>query len=150
MIVENAVKHGVTKRECGGRVVIATRKTDDGVQVIVTDDGVGFDAESSGRAASLSLEAGLGVGIPNARMRLAAQGGTLVIESEPGRGTRAVIGIPEEHLGGGAASLGSDSALHSRSHPPSGPTQAPHPPSDLTSDSAPYSSSQKEPSWTSS
>ena len=42
-LVENAVKHGVGMKEDGGTVTIATKETDTAFEVIVTDDGVGFD-----------------------------------------------------------------------------------------------------------
>jgi sensor histidine kinase YesM len=89
-IVENAVRHGVTKRDQGGTVTIETRENDSFV-ITVTDDGVGFDVngklENDGRSH---------VGIENTMQRLAAIcGGTLKIESKPGEGTTAVITIPK-------------------------------------------------------
>ena len=45
-LVENAVKHGVGMKEDGGTVTIATRETDKAYEVIISDDGVGFDTEA--------------------------------------------------------------------------------------------------------
>lgn len=44
-IVENAVKHGITKGRDGGTLTIATREKEECYQITVTDDGVGFDAQ---------------------------------------------------------------------------------------------------------
>ena len=56
----------------------------------VKDDGVGFDT-------NLPIEDKKHVGLRNIRGRLKAMvNGELIIESEPGVGTRAVIMIPKE------------------------------------------------------
>lgn len=90
-IAENAVRHGVLKREEGGTVTIRTEETDTAYLVTVTDDGVGFPAapeEPDGRSH---------VGIENVRSRLASLcGGTLHIKSTAGEGTTAAIIIPKE------------------------------------------------------
>ena len=92
-LVENAVKHGVTKRRGGGSVTISTRKTDDGIQVIVADTGVGFDVEHY-------MEDGKPhVGIRNVRDRLRNMvGGSLAITSTED-GTVAVVTIPAKEKG---------------------------------------------------
>ena len=91
-LVENAVKHGVGMKEDGGTVTIATRETDDAYEVVITDDGVGFDTskpvEDDGRSH---------VGMENVRQRLREMcGGEVIIESEPGKGTAATIRIPKK------------------------------------------------------
>ena len=87
-LVENAVKHGLHHQPGGGTVRIETHKTDDGWYILVTDDGVGFDPEHSEII-------GHGVGIANIRHRLQTQcGGMLNLESEKGRGTTAIVFIP--------------------------------------------------------
>jgi len=92
MIVENAVRHGITKREEGGTVTIRTQETATDVVITVTDDGVGFDINEI-------KTKGLHVGIENAKNRLAIMSnGTLKIDSKPGTGTTVVIEIPKENL----------------------------------------------------
>jgi signal transduction histidine kinase len=87
-LVENAVKHGVTKKRGGGIVTISTRRTDGGVQITVADNGVGFDTEhymDDGKPH---------VGIRNVRERLQNMvGGTLSVTSTAD-GTVAVVTIP--------------------------------------------------------
>jgi len=89
-IVENAVKHGIGKKEGGGTITIATKKTESGYQVIIQDDGAGFD---SGKSAD---DGEPHIGINNVRLRLSAQcGGSLEIEGKPGMGTTAKIIVPK-------------------------------------------------------
>lgn len=96
-IVENAVRHGARgmERELG-TVMIATRELPDCFEILVTDDGPGFDPEhpvpkDDGRAH---------IGIPNVRQRLQEVcGGELHIESEPGRGTKVTFLLPKKSDG---------------------------------------------------
>ncbi len=69
----NAMKHAGTRRV---RISLSVR--DDVLQVVVTDDGRGFDVPSTGE---------LGSGLTGLRDRLAAVGATLEIDSRPGAGT---------------------------------------------------------------
>jgi len=92
-IVENAVRHGVTKREDGGTVMISTEETETEAIITVKDDGVGFDL-------SRHKDEYLRVGIENVRSRLTVMcGGSLQIDSKPGIGTTAVITIQKGGAG---------------------------------------------------
>ena len=89
-LVENAIKHGLMRLESGGTVLIRSYETPTCFCVEVKDDGVGFDT-------SLPIEGKKHVGLRNIRGRLKAMvNGELILESEPGAGTRAVIMIPKE------------------------------------------------------
>jgi LytS/YehU family sensor histidine kinase len=89
-LVENAIKHGLMGLEEGGIVTISAYETDDSYIVEVTDDGVGFDM-------SVGYDETKHVGIKNIRGRIEAMcSGTLTIESEIGKGTKATIRIPKE------------------------------------------------------
>ena len=87
-LVENAVKHGVTKKRGGGTVTISTCKTEEGIQITVADTGVGFDTEHY-------MEDGKPhVGIRNVQQRLQSMvGGSLSVTSSE-NGTVAVVTIP--------------------------------------------------------
>ena len=89
-LVENAIKHGLMGREEGGTVTITAFETDTHYCVKVADDGVGFDE-------SQPLDERKHVGIRNVRERLQVMcGGSLSVESQPGKGTTALIQIPKE------------------------------------------------------
>ena len=76
--------------ESGGTVEIHTYETATHFCVAVTDDGVGFDT-------SLPIDGKKHVGLRNIRGRLKAMvNGELILESELGVGTKAVIMIPKE------------------------------------------------------
>ena len=89
-LVENAIKHGLMGLEKGGIVTISAYETEDSYVVEVTDDGVGFDMDAG-------YDETRHVGIKNIRGRIDAMcNGTLTIESEIGKGTKATIRIPRE------------------------------------------------------
>lgn len=91
-IVENAVRHGVSKRPEGGSVTVCTEERADAYYVIVHDDGVGFDVDQM-------PSTGHHMGIQNSRARLAAMcDGSLEVQSIPSEGTTATLCIPKKEL----------------------------------------------------
>ena len=90
-LAENAVKHGISKKRGGGTLTIATRETADSYQVIVSDDGKGFDVnevKNDGRSH---------IGMENVRRRLKEMcGGEVTIASTVGEGTVATVTLPKE------------------------------------------------------
>ena len=91
-LAENAVRHGVRgNKEGRGVVTIATKDAGDHFEVIITDDGPGFDPEQ------MPDDGKPHMGIANVRERLMSVcGGTLDIRSKPGEGTTATILLPKE------------------------------------------------------
>lgn len=91
-LVENAVKHGVGMKEEGGTVKISAHEYSDRVEVVVEDDGVGFDTELLAHPDSKSI------GIANVRKRLSERcDARLLIESTPGKGTVARVILPRDN-----------------------------------------------------
>ena len=89
-LVENAIKHGLMRLETGGTVLIRSYETPTHFCVEVKDDGVGFDT-------SLPIDEKKHVGLRNIRGRLKAMiNGELILKSELGVGTKAIIMIPKE------------------------------------------------------
>jgi len=88
-IVENAVKHGVTKKEGGGVIIISVSETENEHLITITDDGVGYDVDE------IPKDKTQHIGIENVRKRLAHYGGTLEVLSKPGEGTTASIKLPK-------------------------------------------------------
>lgn len=88
ILVENAVKHGISPKEESGYVRIRTTEDSDFFMVVCEDNGVGFDTEKK-----VSIDH---VGLRNTRMRLYTMcHGELMINSTPNVGTRAVMLIPK-------------------------------------------------------
>ena len=95
-IVENAVKHGISRLRQGGevRVTARTERGQDGASqliLVVSDTGAGAAAEDLRRGREL------GVGLRNVERRLACQYGdaaSLSILSEPNAGTTVEIRLP--------------------------------------------------------
>ena len=88
-IVENAIRHGVRIRE-EGVVRVLARKTEGGHEVVISDNGVGFDL------AEAELKSGTHIGLKNVRERVETMcGGSVTVQSRPGEGTTVTIFIPE-------------------------------------------------------
>jgi len=73
----NAVKHGAPSR-----VTVQTTRTAEALRLVVADDGVGGAAP------------GAGSGLAGMADRVAAQGGSLALESPAGAGTRIAVELP--------------------------------------------------------
>jgi len=91
-LVENAVKHGVGMKDDGGTMKISTRETDDAFEVIIEDDGVGFDT-----TAERTDDGRSHIGMENTKKRLKDMcGADVVITSTVGEGTTARVIIPKK------------------------------------------------------
>ena len=91
-LVENAVKHGVGMKDDGGTVRISTRETDDAFEVIIEDDGVGFDVNAPKKDDGRSH-----VGMENTKRRLKEMcNADIIITSKVGEGTTARVIIPKK------------------------------------------------------
>jgi two-component system, LytTR family, sensor kinase len=89
-LVENAVRHGVARSEDRLTIRIAARAKDEGVEIVVEDDG------NAGPAAGGT---GLGLGLRNVEARLRAhfgERGVLAAAPRPGGGFCARIALPGE------------------------------------------------------
>ena len=92
-LVENAIKHGTSKKEGVSQLYITTAESDAFYEIRIRDTGVGFDAEH------LPCDGHTHVGIRNVRQRLESLcGGTLTIESTLGVGTTALVKIPKAEV----------------------------------------------------
>ncbi|XID96005.1 ATP-binding protein [Paenibacillaceae bacterium WGS1546] len=94
-LVENAVRHGVTKQEDGGTVVVSVRAEGAEAVIGVEDDGAGM-AETADEILSKERDGGNGgVGLRNIHQRLLRQfGAGLIIESAIGTGTSVKLRAP--------------------------------------------------------
>jgi two-component system sensor histidine kinase ChiS len=87
-LVENAVRHGVLKRPKGGKLLIRAIVQDDQVEISVTDNGIGMDAERLRTLFTKKSDNGTGVGLYNTDRRLRQIFGSgLRVVSQPDQGT---------------------------------------------------------------
>jgi signal transduction histidine kinase len=85
-VIQEALTN-VRKHGAASRVVVRLAEREQGVEIAIEDDGRGFDIGS----ALLGRD---GFGLHTMRERMALVGGTLTIDSAPGRGTRVIAVAP--------------------------------------------------------
>jgi len=91
-LVENSIKHGLSRKVGGGRITIRSRMEDGHAVIEVHDDGLGMTGER------LETALGGGIGLSNVNERLRTIYGAtyrLKLTSTPGEGTCARMEIPE-------------------------------------------------------
>lgn len=89
-LVENAIRHGISRRAQAGQVSIRARRTDDNLILQVQDDGPGLHSDTTPTP-------GTGVGLRNTRARLEQLYGedqALELVQVPAGGTLATLRIP--------------------------------------------------------
>jgi LytS/YehU family sensor histidine kinase len=90
-LVENSIKHGVTKKPEGGTVTIHTYQDENNFYVNITDDGVGFDPNRP-----LSSERSH-VGFKNIKNRLETMlGAKIEVSSVVNEGTNTLVTLPKK------------------------------------------------------
>lgn len=101
-LVENSVRHGILSRQEGGVVTLSAHRQDGYIHVTVEDDGAGMDDATRqaimNPAPMMPLGTG-GIGARNCNQRLIQLYGpdhAMLIESEPGKGTRISFRIPAQ------------------------------------------------------
>jgi signal transduction histidine kinase len=90
-LVENAIKHGISPRKLGGRVVVTARTSGDDLTLTVIDTGVGVTPNE------LADRRDRGIGLANVEARLGHYYGaaaTLTVRSAPGVGTTVEVRVP--------------------------------------------------------
>ncbi|SDY16785.1 two-component system, LytT family, sensor kinase [Micromonospora pattaloongensis] len=106
-LVENAVRHGLSRKPGVGMVSIEARDAGAECHITVEDDGVGMDpavlaAGISDLAADAGEDSGQHVGLSNVDERLRSVFGDqfgLVVETGLGAGTRVSMRVPKFHAG---------------------------------------------------
>jgi signal transduction histidine kinase len=95
--VLNLLINSIQAMDAGGQLVVRTRPSGLGVVLELIDTGQGMTEETLAkvfRAFYTTKQGGSGLGLPTARKIVEAHGGTIDIESAPGRGTKVAIWLP--------------------------------------------------------
>ena len=89
-LVENAIKHGVSKMDSGGLIAIGSSRNDTDLIVTVRDNGIGLPAGDISQ-----LEVGIGLGSTCDRLaRMYPGRHQFLIQSLPEGGTEVRVGLP--------------------------------------------------------
>jgi two-component system, LytTR family, sensor kinase len=105
-LVENAVRHGLSRKPGVGTISIVARDNGAECHLTVEDDGVGMDPAVLTEGTEEPTDAGQHVGLSNVDDRLRTVFGDqygLVVETAPGAGTKVSMRIPKFHPGVRAA-----------------------------------------------
>jgi two-component system LytT family sensor kinase len=90
-LVENAIRHGISKRSAGGTVVISARRVDERLEIRIIDDGVGLPP-------GWTMETSNGLGLSVTRERIAglhANGSShFAVRRREDGGTEVEISLP--------------------------------------------------------
>ena len=98
-IVENAVKHGITKKEGGGTVRISSAEKRNSFVVQIEDDGVGFDVSRVFDPKNGEKDERAHIGIQSVEERLRTiSHAKLLIQSREGIGTIVTITVPKSAM----------------------------------------------------
>ncbi len=103
-VVDNLLSNAIKYNRIGGRISVTVATTDaDQVEIVVTDTGRGMSLEEQKglferfyRAESVrgSTVHGTGLGLSISREIVVLHGGTIEVDSEPGRGTQVTVSVP--------------------------------------------------------
>jgi signal transduction histidine kinase len=100
-LVENAIRHGVIKKNGGGTVWLSIKTIQDDVVISVEDDGVGIPPEKLAEIVQYDAKMVGGVGLKNIQRRMMLYYGQgLTVDSQEGRGTIVSMTIPKKNKGG--------------------------------------------------
>ncbi len=100
-VIENLILNAIEATPGGGSVEVSARMQDAGRMVIsVKDTGAGFDPEyvriNLFRPFRSTKKGGLGIGLMLCKSLIEAHGGTISIDTEPGRGATVTASVPIE------------------------------------------------------
>jgi len=92
-MIDNSVEAIIAAKKTGGEVVVALAREEEGVKIIVSDNGCGMSQEVVDLLGKKEIE-GQGIGLYFAIRNIKAWGGDCKITSEVGLGTKVAIYLP--------------------------------------------------------
>ena len=94
----NIISNGFEAMADGGFITVSSKRVADGIEIRITDAGVGIPEESLAHIFEpfyTTRERGSGLGLPISYKIIEAHDGDISAMSEPGRGTTFIIRLPE-------------------------------------------------------
>jgi signal transduction histidine kinase len=102
-VLNNLIANALRYTPGGGRVEVSARRTEQGIQVSVSDSGEGIPAGDlpqvfqrfyRGEKSRSKATGGSGLGLAIARGIIRAHNGDITVESRPGEGSRFTFTLP--------------------------------------------------------
>ncbi|MBK8976851.1 MAG: GHKL domain-containing protein [Planctomycetes bacterium] len=103
-VVVNLLRNALDACSDGDEILVRTRALPEGALVVVADTGCGMPPDVLERAFQpyfSTKKSGTGLGLPTVRRIVEQHGGSVAVDSEPGRGTQFTIRLPADGGGGG-------------------------------------------------
>lgn len=106
-VIRNLVSNAIKFSNKNGQIIVSYLEKKDSIEISVTDQGVGIskenirkitDPEKVFTTLGTNKEKGSGLGLMLCREWLLKKDSLLILVSEPGKGTQAIIRIPQTHL----------------------------------------------------
>jgi signal transduction histidine kinase len=97
--IDNLVRNAIEATAPGGRVFVRASTSPKGNEIEVRDEGSGIAAEDLPRIFDLYFTTkpdGTGIGLAVTQQIVAAHGGTIDVDSAPGRGTTMIVRLPAD------------------------------------------------------
>jgi signal transduction histidine kinase len=99
LMVQSLISNAIDACPTGGRIVVETRAKNDGIEILVSDNGCGIDPGVRDRIfdpffTTKSVGKGTGLGLTISYGIVKDHGGTIDFESSPGQGTRFSVRLP--------------------------------------------------------
>jgi signal transduction histidine kinase len=105
-VITNLLSNAIKYSPAGGRVIVRLEREPAAAVITVTDAGVGISIDDQQRLfepftrlQNVGSAPGSGLGLYVVRRIVDAHGGSIEVESEPGRGTAFQVRLPVEHVG---------------------------------------------------
>jgi signal transduction histidine kinase len=96
-VLANLVLNAIQAMPKGGELIITTNKTQDSVEIIVQDTGVGIASENLEKIFNpffTTKAQGQGLGLAVCKRLVEAQGGEITVKSELGNGSTFTVSLP--------------------------------------------------------
>ena len=94
----NLVRNAEEAMPHGGRLHLEASRTEDGVEIVIADSGVGIEPEMLEKIFDLYVttkQKGSGIGLSMVYRIVQLHGGEIAVESQKGDGTRFTIHLPQ-------------------------------------------------------